>query len=147
MAPWSATRACGRTTSTRLRGENFGTPTTTNAPDIVVQLTYEQLLDAIAITVDGPRAWDLSLALDITFTDADRNFRVTLSNGALTYVEKAADPSTATATISLTKPRMLGLLAGDTESEGLQIDGDASALGTLTSVLSQGDPAFNIVVP
>lgn len=133
--------------ATELRGENFGTPTTTNAPDIVAQLTYEQLLDAIAITVDGPRAWDLSLALDITFTDADRNFRVTLSNGALTYVEKAADPSTATSTISLTKPRMLGLLAGDTESEGLQIDGDASALGTLTSVLSQGDPAFNIVVP
>ncbi|MCD2441072.1 MBL fold metallo-hydrolase [Agromyces sp. SYSU K20354] len=133
--------------ATELREGNFGTPTTTNAPEIVAQLTAEQLLDSIAIAVDGPSAWDLDLALDITFSDLDRNFRVTLRNGVLVYVEKAAAPDTAGASLTLTKSRLLGLLAGDAESEGMQLAGDAGVLRTLMSALVKGDPNFNIVTP
>jgi len=133
--------------ATELREKNFGTPTTSNAPDILAQLSIEQLFDAIAISVDGPSAWDLDLAFDITFTDADRAFRVTLRNGVLISVEKPADPSTATATVSLTKPRMLALIAGDTASPGIETSGDANALASLMGVLQPGDTAFNIVVP
>ncbi|GGI46728.1 alkyl sulfatase BDS1-like metallo-beta-lactamase superfamily hydrolase [Agromyces flavus] len=133
--------------ATELRGENFGTPTSTAAPEILAQLTPEQLLDAIAITVDGPRAWDLDLALDLTFTDVDRNFRVTLRNGVLVYVEKPADESSAQATVLLTKPRMLALLAGDRESPGIDKRGDTDVLDRLMSVLDRGDPSFDIVVP
>ncbi|WP_417504379.1 alkyl/aryl-sulfatase [Microbacterium sp.] len=133
--------------ATELRSGNFGTPTTTNAPEIVAQLTVEQLFDSVAISVDGPRAWDLEVALDFTLTDEDRNFRVTLRNGVLVYVEKAADASTAQASLSLTKLRLLALVAGDTDSPGVEMTGDSSAFGTLTSVLTAGDPAFNIVTP
>ena len=133
--------------ATELRGENFGTPTATAAPEILAQLTPEQLLDAIAITVDGPRAWDLDLALDLTFTDVGRNFRVTLRNGVLVYVEKPADEASAQATVSLAKPRMLALLAGDRESPGIERSGDADVLDRLMAVLQPGDPSFDIVVP
>lgn len=133
--------------ATELRKGNFGTPTTTNAPEILAQLTAEQLFDSVAITVDGPRAWDLDVALDFTLTDEERNFRVTLHNGVLVYVEKPADASTAQASISLTKTRLLALVAGDAEGPGVEMTGDASALGTLTSVLVAGDPAFDIVTP
>ncbi|WP_372969796.1 alkyl sulfatase C-terminal domain-containing protein, partial [Microbacterium sp.] len=72
---------------------------------------------------------------------------VTLRNGVLVYIEKAADSDTAQASLSLTKPRLLALVAGDTDSPGVKITGDQSALDTLTSVLTAGDPGFNIVTP
>ncbi|TQL81671.1 alkyl/aryl-sulfatase [Microbacterium saperdae] len=133
--------------ATELRSGNFGTPTTTNAPEILAQLTAEQLFDSVAISVDGPSAWELDLALDFTLTDEGRNFRVTLRNGVLVYIAKDADPATAKAALSLTKARLLALVAGDVESSGVEISGDASALSTLTSVLTAGDPSFNIVTP
>ena len=66
---------------------------------------------AIAISVNGPRAWDLDLSLDVTFTDLDTNYRLTLRNGVLIYVKRAAD-GTAAATLTLTKARLIGLLGG-----------------------------------
>ena len=59
--------------ATELREGNFGTPTATSAPALVAQLSPTQLLDAVAIPVDGPKAWDLDLAFDLTFTDLDLN--------------------------------------------------------------------------
>ena len=64
--------------ATELREGNFGTPTATNAPLIVAQLTPEQLFDAVAIRVDGPKAWDLSLAIDVTVSDLGRSFHLSL---------------------------------------------------------------------
>ena len=75
--------------------------------------------------MNGPKAWDLTLAFDVTFTDLDRNYRVSLHNGVLIAVAKAADAGTADATITTTKPRMIALVGGDLASPGLDIDGDA----------------------
>lgn len=133
--------------ATELRGANFGTPTKTNAPEILAQLTAPQLLDSIAITVAGPRAWDLDLTMDVMFTDLDASYRVTLRNGVLVYVEKPADRATAQLTLTLTKARLLQLLGGDSTSDGMDVGGDAEVLRTLLSVLEPGDPAFDIVVP
>lgn len=132
--------------ATELRGENFGTPTTTNAPAILGQLTPEQLFDAIAITVNGPKAWDLDLAFDVTLNDLGRSFHVTLHNGVLVYVEREPDGS-APLHLTLTKPRLLALVAGDSSPEGLMADGDLGLLTQLTGVLEAGDPDFNIVLP
>ncbi|MFE6965238.1 alkyl/aryl-sulfatase [Agromyces sp. NPDC057679] len=132
--------------ATELREGNFGTPTVTNAPAIRAQLSPEQLFDAVAITVDGPRAWDLSLAFEITLTDLDRSFRLTLRNGVLVYVEKAPS-GTAPLHLSLTKPRLIALAAGDLDSDGLDVEGDLGVLQQLLAVLSPGDSAFEIVLP
>ncbi|HEX5856630.1 MAG TPA: alkyl sulfatase dimerization domain-containing protein [Microbacterium sp.] len=132
--------------ATELRDGNFGTPTATSAPAIVAQLTAEQLFDALAISVNGPKAWDLDLSINVVFTDLDAAYRLTLRNGVLIQRKAAADPG-ATATITTTKPRLLAVMAGDVSSPGLDITGDASALQTLLGVLDKGDPAFDIVVP
>ncbi|WP_353807983.1 alkyl/aryl-sulfatase [Agromyces sp. SYSU T00194] len=132
--------------ATELREGNFGTPTTTAAPSIIAQLTPEQLFDAIAITVDGPRAWHLDLAFDVTFTDLARSFRVTLRNGVLVYVERDAAED-AQAHLATTKARMITMLGGDRESPGLDIAGDASVFASLFGVLDPGDPGFEIVLP
>ena len=93
-----------------------------------------------------PDAWDLELSLDVTFTDIDTNYRLTPHNGVLIHVERPAD-DTADATLTVTKGRMLGLLAGDTSSPGIDIAGDTDVLELLLSVLDKGDPDFNIATP
>ncbi|KRA24515.1 alkyl sulfatase [Microbacterium sp. Root61] len=131
--------------ATELREGNFGTPTATSAPAILAQLTAEQLLDAIAITVDGPRAWDLDLSFALTFTDLDATYLVTLRNGVLVYLQApAADGSV---TIALTRMRLLALLGGDASGDGIAVSGGANPLPQLLGVLDAGDPSFNIVVP
>ena len=132
--------------ATELREGNFGTPLVANSPTIIAELSPEQVFDSIAITVDGPRAWDLDLAFDITFSDLGRSFHLILSNGVLIYGEREPDGSSPLH-LTLTKPRMLALLGGDTSSDGLEVAGDLGILQSLIGVLDPGDPDFDIVVP
>jgi alkyl sulfatase BDS1-like metallo-beta-lactamase superfamily hydrolase len=41
----------------------------------------------------------------------------------------------------------LALVAGDAQSPGIEITGDAGALTTLVGVLDRPDPAFDIITP
>ena len=112
------------------------------------QLTPEQIFDTLAISVNGPRAWDLDIALDVTFADPAANYRLTLRNGVLVYRKVPADESTAHATIKLAnKLRLLAVCRRRFGSPGLEISGDANALQSLLAVLDRPDPGFNIVTP
>ena len=134
--------------ATELRDGNFGTPVQANSTAMVGQLTPEQMFDVLAISVNGPRAWDLDLAIDVTFLDTAVNYRLTLRNGVLVYRKTVADETSAQATIRLaSKLRLLTLAAGDNSSPGLEIAGDAEVLASLVSVLDKPDPDFNIVTP
>lgn len=134
--------------ATELRTGNFGTPVTTQAPTMLSQLTPEQMFDILAISVNGPAAWDLDLALDVTFADLGANYRLTLRNGVLVYRKRAADPESAAATVTLAaKMRLLAAAAGDFTSPGLDIAGDVSVLQSLMSVMDKPDPAFSIITP
>ncbi|MDE0545052.1 alkyl/aryl-sulfatase [Microbacterium sp. C7(2022)] len=132
--------------ATELTEGNFGTPTKTDAPSIVAQLSPEQLFDAFAIQVDGPRAWHLDLATDVTFSDLGRSFRVTLRNGVLVYAEREPVDD-AQLHITLTKARLLAVAGGDVSQDGIDVTGDFGVLETLLSVLQPGDPDFEIVLP
>lgn len=112
------------------------------------QLTPAQIFDVLAINVDGPRAWDLDLAVDVTFGDTADNYRVTLRNGVLVYRKRAAKPDTAQATVTVANGiRLLALATGDRDSPGLQVSGDAGVLSTIVGVLDRPDPGFDIITP
>ncbi|HEY7255451.1 MAG TPA: alkyl sulfatase dimerization domain-containing protein, partial [Solirubrobacterales bacterium] len=64
-----------------LREGVSGTPTATAPPDFLARLSVAQLLDAMAIRVDGPRAWALRLRIDWVVTDPDEAHAITLRNG------------------------------------------------------------------
>jgi alkyl sulfatase BDS1-like metallo-beta-lactamase superfamily hydrolase len=132
--------------ATELRDGNFGTPTATSAHAIVAQLSPEQLFDSLAISVDGPRAWHLDLVMNVTFTDLDTTYAVTLRNGVLISTQKETPPDAAL-TLALTKQRMIAVLAGDLDSPGIDATGDVAVLQQLLSVLDRGDPGFEIVLP
>ena len=134
--------------ATELRQGNFGTAAQTTSPSMLAQLTPEQIFDTFAINVNGPRAWDLDLALDVTFLDVDTNYRLTLRNGVLVYRKAVADEASVNATVKLAnKLRLLAFAAGDNDSPGLEITGEADALPSLLAVLDRPDPNFNIVTP
>ena len=134
--------------SMELRTGNFGTPVSTQAPTMLTQLTPEQMFDILALSVNGPRSWDLDLALDVTFADLGTNYRLTLRNGVLVYRKRPAEPESASATVALgAKMRLLAAAAGDFTSPGLQVTGDTGALQALMGVLDKPDPAFSIITP
>ncbi|CCH76636.1 Alkyl/aryl-sulfatase BDS1 [Nostocoides japonicum T1-X7] len=131
-----------------LRGRNLGTPTRGASADALNALAPDLLLDAVAIQVDGPAAWDLDLAIGWRFPDHGAAFRTTLRNGVFTPVRDGVGEVRATVTV----PRAaLGALAtGDLAAAtmaGLLIEGDGAELASLLGVLQAGDPAFTIVEP
>jgi alkyl sulfatase BDS1-like metallo-beta-lactamase superfamily hydrolase len=134
--------------ATELRDGNFGTATQTNSPTLMSALTPEQIFDGLAISVNGPRAWDLDIAIDVTLTDRDANYRLALRNGVLVHRRVAADAVTAAATIRLDNAfRLLMLGMGDFTSPGFELSGDQAALQQFLGVLDRPDPSFNIVTP
>jgi alkyl sulfatase BDS1-like metallo-beta-lactamase superfamily hydrolase len=134
--------------ATELREGNFGTPTQAASPSIMAQLTPEQLFDIFAINLNGPLAWNLDVAVDITFLDTASNYRVTVRNGVLVHRRLAADESTAQATLTFANTlRLLALSAGDTDSPGFEVTGDVNAMPSVLAVVDRPDPAFNIVEP
>ncbi len=144
-APWRNFFLSG---ATELRTGNFGTPTQTASTSMMAQLTPEQMFDTLALSINGPRAWDLDINLDMTFADVGTNYRLTLRNGVLVYRSRPADESTADATVTLTtKLRLLAAATGDFSSPGLGITGDPTALQSLLGVLDRPDPGFNIITP
>ncbi|MFJ7416213.1 alkyl/aryl-sulfatase [Streptomyces sp. NPDC098077] len=137
--------------ATELRDGRFGTPTETNAPDVIAHLSPEILFDALAIQVDGPKAWDENLSIDIVLTDTGTRYRLRLANGVLTY-SSAPQRGDADATVTGTRALLPVLASGavspdDLARAGVRISGDASVLGRLTAVLDPGDKNFAIVTP
>jgi alkyl sulfatase BDS1-like metallo-beta-lactamase superfamily hydrolase len=134
--------------ATELRDGNFGVATQTTSMTMLAQLTPEQMFDSFAISINGPRAWELDLAIDVTFADVATNYRLSLRNGVLVHRKVPADAATADATVTLAnKLRLLMFAGGDTTSPGLDVTGDADALPSLLGVLDKPNPAFDIVTP
>ncbi len=131
-----------------LRTGNFGTATTATSMSLLNQLTPEQIFDSLAIRVNGPRSWDLDVAVDISFADASANYRLALRNGVLVYRKVPSEPATATVTVKVdNKTRLLTVAMGDFTSPGLEISGDQTALQAFLGALDEPDPGFDIVTP
>jgi alkyl sulfatase BDS1-like metallo-beta-lactamase superfamily hydrolase len=133
-----------------LRHGVFGTPVSPVSPDVVAQLTPEQLFASLAVRVDGPRCWDESIAIDVVLSDADSRYRLQLRNGVLTHT-RAPQSSPADAVIHLATTDLpalvLGAVPASPESGGLRVEGDPSCLPRLLKALDNPDPDFAIVTP
>jgi alkyl sulfatase BDS1-like metallo-beta-lactamase superfamily hydrolase len=129
-----------------------GTPTATAPPDIVANLSVAQLLDAMAIRLDGPRAWDAELRIDWVIADPDEEHALTVRNGVLRHRPGRHGPAADAALLVdrealnqlLLDPESIGPLA---ESGRLRIEGDGVKLGELLGLLDEPDPGFAIVTP
>ncbi|MET9272090.1 alkyl sulfatase dimerization domain-containing protein [Kribbella sp. NPDC003557] len=137
--------------ATELREGGFGTPTVAASADLVSNLSPEMLFDAFAIQIDGPRAWDQTLSIDVVLGDVDERYRLRLSNGALTY-SSAAQSDDPDVTLTLPRASLPGLARAASDpaaltAAGIEITGDTAVLDRLFALLDPGDPDFAIVTP
>ncbi|MFC7345012.1 alkyl/aryl-sulfatase [Saccharopolyspora griseoalba] len=136
-----------------LRHGRVGTPTVTTSPDMLSALSLDQLFDALAIRVDGPRSWNADIAVRWNVRDG-RPHNQRLRNGVLTHVTgtgpAAGDPDVE---VALTEQDLREVLLGTTTPGELaardraEITGDAELLAELFGYLGDPDPDFTIVTP
>ena len=135
-----------------LREGVSGTPTATAPRDIVANLSVPQLLDAMAIRLDGPRAGSAEIRIDWVVVDPDSEHALTLRNGVLRHRSGRHDPAADAALMLdrealddlLLKTADIGALA---ESGRLRVEGAGEKLGELLGLLDEPDPGFAIVTP
>jgi alkyl sulfatase BDS1-like metallo-beta-lactamase superfamily hydrolase len=156
------------TGASELRGGPAPADTTTTGPEMALALTVDQVIDSLAIRLDGPRAADARMRIDLHLTDEDRTWRLALSHGVLVPRSRAGGPDAADPadlTLTLTKPQLVGLVAGagaGAEAEagaggeggagshaldGVAHTGDPAVLPALLGLLDTPDPSFPIVTP
>jgi alkyl sulfatase BDS1-like metallo-beta-lactamase superfamily hydrolase len=135
-----------------LREGISGTPTATAPPDFLARLSVEQLLDAMAIRLDGPRAWGSALRIDWVVTDPDEAHALTLRNGVLSHRPGRHDPDPE-ASLVVERRALDEMLLKTAElpeliaSRRLRVEGDPAKLGELLGLLEEPDPGFPIVTP
>jgi len=135
-----------------LREGISGTPTSAAPPDVIARLTVSQLLDAMAIRLNGPRAAEHHLRIDWNVTDPDEQHAITVRNGVLRHRPGSHDPPAEAALIVerealnqlLLETADIGELA---ESGRLRVEGDGVKIGELLGLLDEPDPGFAIVTP
>ena len=112
------------------------TPVNLARPDLIAALTVDQLFDAVAIRINGPKAWDVHGAIDWVVSDLGERHRTELTNGVLVQHD---DPRSGEAalTITLTKAQLIGLLGGVLTLQDVDVDG-ASAWCRSSSAFSTG---------
>ncbi|MFE3636116.1 alkyl/aryl-sulfatase [Streptomyces cellostaticus] len=135
-----------------LRHGTVGTPTGSAGPDLLAALTLDQLFDALAIRVDGPRAWDTAVTVRWDLTDAEPVTQ-RLRNGVLTCTRARTADTEPDVTVALAETDLRDVLLGLVgpaelvRREGVRVTGDIGALTTLLSRLSEPDDDFAIVTP
>ncbi|WP_238986097.1 alkyl/aryl-sulfatase [Kocuria sp. SM24M-10] len=132
-----------------LRHGTGGTPASAAGADVLAQLTPEQLFDALAVRVDGPRCWHEHLVLALELTDTGARYRLELRNGVLTHTVSPPG-ARADAVLRLPAAVLPRLAAADPAAltaAGVVVDGDAGAVERLLAALDTPDPGFAIVTP
>ncbi|WP_084513000.1 alkyl/aryl-sulfatase [Nocardia mikamii] len=136
-----------------LRNGSVGTPTAADAPDIAAALTVEQLFDAIALRIDGPKAWSADITIDWKVSDLDLVHRTRLRNGVLVHYDVSADMPAPDVTFTLSDADLHAALLGAADMQQLiaggavTVDGEVSKLIELVGYLDAPDPDFAIVTP
>jgi alkyl sulfatase BDS1-like metallo-beta-lactamase superfamily hydrolase len=134
-----------------LRDGVAGTATTI-PPDTISGLSTGQLLDALAIQIDGPRADGVELTMDWRLPDTGESHRLTLTNSVLTH-RTGAPSGTVDATLTIERAALDELLVGAAtleqlaDSSRMRVDGDALVLAKLLGLMDPPDAGFAIVTP
>ncbi|KAE8151312.1 beta-lactamase domain-containing protein [Aspergillus avenaceus] len=153
---WRNIYLCG---AKELRGEVEG-PRNAMAPEALFAFSLNQLMDLMAIRLDGPKAWrtePFSINFMVTYPGTNKNhegWHLRLSNAALTgraipYAgpnESSSIP--ASLTVYATHAELIGLVSGKRKGlENLYTRGDTAVWDRLRGLLTTQDKAFNIVTP
>ncbi|MFC4102385.1 alkyl/aryl-sulfatase [Paenibacillus xanthanilyticus] len=142
------------TAAHELRNRNVNRPVRKN-PALYKDMRTEDLLDLLAILLNGPRAAGTVLVLRWSITDAAATYTITVENAVL-HVAKLSGPavdSHADVCIHSTRQAFIQLLFMDQpldqllQEDELSISGDLTKLKAFIELLDTFDGQFPIVFP
>ena len=123
-----------------------------NAMDLLRHTPTHRFLDAMAVRLNGPKAADEELTVNLVFTDLGETYVLVVENGVLHHYRRDADPQ-ANATLSLTRDAYLGLASGAIgltdllTSDDITLEGSKLDLVRFFSLLERPEGTFDIVTP
>jgi alkyl sulfatase BDS1-like metallo-beta-lactamase superfamily hydrolase len=135
-----------------LREPKESSTTYAPSPGMALGIPLENIFRSMAVRLNGERAKDVSLAINLSFTDLDERWLLSVDNGVLHgFPHRQSESPTATLTLSSLdfKALMVGLTDGMTliEEGRLQVDGDGGALLSLSELFDQFIRRYPIVTP
>ncbi|MYR08137.1 MBL fold metallo-hydrolase [Gordonia sp. SID5947] len=139
------------TAAKELREGPLPAPFTTASQDTILGMPIDILFDFISVQVDGVKATDADIHIDVHFTDHEQEWTMWIARGVLNARQATAGtarlgisgPKVALTAALLTPARAAGLAA----SGAITLDGDSGELDKLAAVLDGADPSFPIVTP
>jgi alkyl sulfatase BDS1-like metallo-beta-lactamase superfamily hydrolase len=126
--------------------------TSPTSPDILAGMSSDMFFDYLAISLDGEKAADVEMTIELEFADRDEQWLLEISNGVLRYHEgrRAADP---TIVLRIDRSDFVAVLSGRTKLPKLLLQNRASLEGGLIALARFGglferfSPTFEIVMP
>lgn len=119
---------------------------TSDSTDVKAALSVDQLIDAMSVRIDGPKAWDLDLAIDWYLPGQATYWHLRLKHGVLTRTSGSTPNASAGLTLTMNKVQLLQLLAGKGLGS-IETSGDVTLLAELFSVFVTPTADFNVVTP
>ena len=124
---------------------------TTASEDTLLGMPIDILFDFAAVHVNGPKAADADIRINLDFTDSAEQWNLWIARGVLNA--RRGHSTDAPLTVSAPKPLMVGVLLKPSVAPQLAaggkiaLHGDTDQLVELAAVLDDFDPAFPIVTP
>ncbi len=118
--------------------------------DMLQHTPIERFLEAMAANLNGPKAADASLKINLVFSDLGESYVLQIGNGVLHH-RQAPPAGDANATLQLTKPFFLRMLTGGAGAKDLllsdqtKIEGSRIDLGRFFALLDKAPGNFPIV--
>jgi alkyl sulfatase BDS1-like metallo-beta-lactamase superfamily hydrolase len=132
-----------------------GPPTTAginlaSLTDMLQHTATERFLERMAASVDGPKAADMKMKVNIVFSDQNESYVLRIEDGVMHH-HKAPPAGDANATLTLTKAFWLKMMTGQVgatdllTSDQTKIDGSKIDLGRFLALLEKSPGIFPIV--
>ena len=115
-------------------------------------IPLENLFQAMAVRLNGPKAETTRLTLNFRFTDLDKDYLLQIDNAVMhAFPDRVADAPDAMLTMASLdfKRMMMGLTEGATliREKKLAVEGNPEALLALTTLFDQFERRYPIVTP
>jgi alkyl sulfatase BDS1-like metallo-beta-lactamase superfamily hydrolase len=118
--------------------------------DMLMQTPIERFLETMARGLDGPAAEGKDLRVNLVLTDTQQSYALWIESAVL-HFKKAAPDATANATLTLTKPIFIKMMAGTASvkdtllSDDPKIDGSKIDLVRFFTLIDKAPGTFQIV--
>jgi alkyl sulfatase BDS1-like metallo-beta-lactamase superfamily hydrolase len=118
--------------------------------DMLQQTPIERFLERMAASLDGSKAADSNLKINLVFSDLEESYLLWIENAVL-HFRKAPPETDANATLTLTKPFFLKMMTGQAGASDLlfssdvKIDGSKIDLGRFLLMIEKAPGTFPIV--